>query len=312
MNRVEDLKQVADEMLGGLTPSEGSFQRILNARTAPVKRHSFSLQRAAALACAFLLVAASGYFALRPEEAALPEMATMSAGVPYAAMEESKTAVALAVPRGSVTLSKDTSPAYLGLWAQGKGANFPMVAAEGRYYRLLTNPTSIDADMLGASLGSVNAFTDEPALEDASSKVVSNIVPEGTPVYQVRGMENAAAAAMVEGELRVFQRVSFSGNAVLGGERLTDTLGSGSIKALQLSGVGTVTDPAAIDTLMGILGNAVYKGSGSKSTKQALLIEYDNHIVLQLGVKDTSLIGCGTFSCPDFITAFADSASAGQ
>lgn len=306
MNRVEDLKQIADEMLGGLKPSEGSFERIINSGTSPVKQRSFPLKRIAALSCAFLLVVTSGYFALRPSETALPGMETVSAGVPFSDTGY-QTQRALAVPRGSVTLGKDSSPAYLGLWAKGKGANFPMVAAEGRYYRLLTNPTSIDADMLGASLGTVNAFTDEPALVDAGNKVVSNIVPEGTPVYQLLGMENAAAAAMVEGEMRVFQRVSFSGNAVLGDERLTDTLGAGSIKAMQLSGVGTVTDPDAIDTLMGMLDNAVYKGSGSKSTKQALLIEYDNHIVLQLGVKDTSLIGCGTFSCPDFITAFADS-----
>lgn len=305
MNRVEDLKQVADEMLGGLTPSDGSFQHILNAGTAPRRRASFSLRRAAALACAFVLVTVSGYFALRPEERVLPEMSTMSAGTPC--MLDAEAQKVAAVPRGSVTLTKNTSSSPLGLWAKGKGANFPLVAAEGRYYRLLTNPTSIDADMLGASLGNVDAFTDEPALQDASGHVVSNIVPEGTPVYQVRGMENAAAAAMVDGELRVFQRVSFGGSAVLGGEKLVDTLGTGSIRAMQLSGVGTVTDPNAIDTLMGILSGAVYKGSGSKSAKQTLLIEYDNHIVLQLGVKDSALIGCGTFSCPDFITAFADS-----
>lgn len=308
MNRVDDLKQVADEMLGGLTPSEGSFQRILSARTAPEKQHSFSLRRAAALVCAFALVAFSGYYALRPDEPAAPEMATMSAGVPFALPDQSA-ARALAVPRGSITLSKEGAPSYLGLWAEGSGANFPLVAAEGRYYRLLTNPTSIDADMLGGALGQVGVFTDEPALEDASQTVVSNIVSAGTPVYQVRGMENAAAAAMVDGSLRVFQRVAFGGSALMGGEKLTDTLGSGSIRAMQLSGVGTVTDPDAINMLMGILGGAVFQSGGTKPADQALLIEYDNHIVLQLGVKGTSLIGCGTFSCPDFITAFADSAN---
>lgn len=309
MNRPEDLKQTADEMLGGLVPSAGSYARIMS-HGAVKPRFRFSLQRGMALAAALVAVAAGGYAALRPDKQPMA-LESRAAGALYADGSEIKVGDApmavAAVPRGAITLSKEGSPSYLGLWAAGKGANFPMVAANGRYYRMLTNPTSIDGDMLGAPIGDVSVFTDEPALADANSQVVSNVAQQGATVYHVRGMENAAAAALVDGEMRVFQRVGFGGSAVLGGEGLADTLGSGTVTALQLSGVGTVTDSAKIDALMSLLSGATYRSASSKSTKQALLIEYDNRIVLQLCVKDNSLIGCGTFSCPDFVSAFAAS-----
>ena len=305
MKKPEDIRQAADDMLGGLQAHPHHLRHILQPETSRRPLLNFRVRRLASAALALLLVAGAGLAVTRLRNPLENQIETKSAGQAPEGMMTS----ALAVPRGSITLkSGGGAPGYLGLWAEGSGANFPLVAANGKYYRLLTNPTAIDGDMLGASLGSVGIYTNEPALEDARNTVVSNVVPQGTEVYSVRGMENAAAAAMVNGSLRVFQRVSYSGNALMGSETLSSTLGKGNVTALQLSGVGTVTDSQAIDMLMGLLKNkAVYKGSGSSGGQQALLIQYDNHIVLQMTVRENDLIACGTYSCADFFSAFADS-----
>ncbi len=305
MRKPEDLRQAADEMLGGLTAPRQTLQHILHPEKVRRPYQQFRFKRLASASLALLLVAGVGYSMTLPRKAKTNGIETMAAGQ----LPDNISVSALAVPRGSITLKAGSSaPGYLGLWAAGSGANFPMVAADGRYYRLLTNPTAIDADMLGSSLGSVAVFTAEPALENASSTVVSNIVAQGTEVYSVRGMDNAAVAAMVDGNLRVFQRVSFSGSGLIGSENLASTLGKGKVVALQLSGVGTVTDPQTVDMLMGLLKNtAIYKGSSARSGQQALLIQYDNHIVLQMTVRDNDLIACGTYNCADFISAFASS-----
>ena len=303
MKRPEDIRQAADEMLKGLVAGQESYRKIIYA--GKKRPHSvFVRRRALAFAMALLLVAGGSFAALRLNAPASPTIQTKAAGN----LPEGGTTRALAIPRGSITLKSNASPAYQGLWADGSGANFPLVAAKGRYYRLLTNPTAIDADMLGTSLGSVQVYTKEPALENADSHIISNVVPEGSDVYSISGMDGAAVAAMVDGNLRVFQRVSFSGSALIGSEGLGSTLGRGRVTALQLSGVGTVSDPQNIDMLMGLLKNsASYKNSSSRAGNQSLLIQYDNHIVLQLAVKGNELSACGTWTCADFIGTFAGS-----
>ena len=113
-----------------------------------------------------------------------------------------------------------------------------------------------------------------------------------------------AVGAMVDGRMRAFQRVAFAGLALVGGESLRDTLPGGA-HALQLSGVGTVTDPGLVSQLMDILiSQAVFQGNQLNETGQALLIQYPNGLVLQMAVSGSSLSACGTWSCPAFFEAF--------
>ncbi|MDD2428397.1 MAG: hypothetical protein PHQ85_02315 [Eubacteriales bacterium] len=305
MNKPEEFRQTADEMLGGLVAGQESYQKIIDYQGkrgfAPLE-----LRRMAAFAALFVFMLGIGSVALSKRPQVAKQIETKAAGKE---MPQGATMSAWAVPRGSITLSGGGSaPGYLGLWAQGSGANFPLVAVEGRYYRLLTNPTAIDTSMLGGTLGAVEVFTNEPALADPNS-VISNVAGKGETVHTVKGMNGAAVAAMVDGNLRVFQRVSFSGNALIGSENLSSVLGKGKVVALQLSGVGTVTDIGEIDRLMDILkSRAIYKGSSGRSGNQALSIEYDNHIVLQLSVNGNDLSGCGVWSNAEFVAAFAQSA----
>ena len=120
-------------------------------------------------------------------------------------------------------------------------------------------------------------------------------------------MQGALAAAYVKGSLRVFQRVSFAGTAILGSETLMDTLADAPrITALELTGAGVIDDPATAQSLMQtLLDNAVYESAsvGSGDTK-SLLIALDNGLLMQLMVGDDAVSACGTWSCPEFFEAY--------
>lgn len=303
MTRLNKLPEIANECLGGLCADEKMLRAIRQGgHVARISTPVYKRALAFAFSLVFLFGIGAVAVSMLGKSANPPEIRTQKAGdLPPGGIE-----VAYDVPRGSIRLAaRGVVPSHVGVWAPASGGNFPMVRAEGRYYRLLKNPTAIDKAMLGSSLGEVSVFTDEPAL-DGSGAVLSNVVPQGTPVYAVRGMDGAALAAEVDGSLRVFQRVSFAGNALMGGEGLSATL-NGRVVGLQLSGIGSVTDQSTVDSLMSELkASASWQGSASRSTDQGLLIQYDSGIVLQMSVKGTQLSACGTWDCESFLLAFQE------
>ena len=210
---------------------------------------------------------------------------------------------ALDMPRGSVVITQRSQPAYRGVWEAAQGANFPLIRVDGRYYRMMTHPTDLGSDLRGDALGTVDVFTSEPAL--AENGTISNVAAQGETVYAVRGMNGAAVAASVNGSLRVFQRVSYGASALRDRERLADTLGTSPAVALELTGVGTVTDPAQAQKLMKILtDHAQLERAGTGETEQSLLIALQNGLTLQMSVRDETLMACGSWSCPEFFEAF--------
>ena len=115
------------------------------------------------------------------------------------------------------------------------------------------------------------------------------------------------AAANVNGQMRVFQRVSFGDSALVGGEKLSDTLKASSAVALELSGVGAINDPATAQRLMDILvKNASFLRAGGSETNQSLLIQLKSGLVLQMAVNGERVIACGTWACPEFFDAFQE------
>ena len=131
----------------------------------------------------------------------------------------------------------------------------------------------------------------------------------GKPVWvESTGVGSTLVAAKVDGQMRLFQRVSFNGNARRGRESLEDTLQvRGRIIGMEQSGVGTITDPAICSELMDILFDCTsFESSGSVSSRQSLVLEMDNGLVVQMAVRNDSLAACGVWSCPEFIEAFED------
>ncbi len=209
--------------------------------------------------------------------------------------------------QGEVFISANSAkPGYRNIWSEVKDGSFPLIGINGKYYRMLTNPNELDGALLGSTVASIAEYTTEPSLS-GTDVVLSNAATSGTAVYAIKGVSSdTLVAAEVNGRMRLFQRVSFNGNALRGTEQLADVLAiTGQVIGMELTGVGTVTDPASCETLLAVLlGNACYESSGSISSKAALLIELDNGLVLQLAVKGDNLAGCGVWSCPEFFEAF--------
>lgn len=301
MKRLEQLPSSADRALAGLKADEALKQRIMTAAQtkAPVRRlPAWSYALCCALALAVCLTA--GWQLLVPPQDQ-PLITTQAAGQDEVGNERSM----LDLSNDGLHISAGATPSYSSLWATGSGGNFPLIGVDGRYYRMLTSPGSVSSSQLGNSLGTVNEFTTEPALS-AAGGILSNAAGMGAEVYSIRGMDGTLVAAQVDGKLRVFQRVSFNGQALRGSERLADTLKvSGHIIAMELSGVGVVRDANTCEKLYATLTrNASYESSGSVSGKQSLHIHLDNGLVVQMLVKNDNLSACGTWSCPEFIEAF--------
>ncbi len=258
-----------------------------------------------ALAAAAVLVLAAGIFGsvslIRGRKVPNVLITSQSAGTVEdgAVLRESGF---LDVHKGTVSITSAKVPEYRSIWARGSGANFPLVASGGRYYRMLTSPGEVSGSLIGEALGTVAEFTPEPALSGAQT--VSNVCPEGTEIYAVSGMKGALAAAEVDGKMRLFQRVSFAGKALIGSETLEDTLCAGRVASMELSGVGTVTGSGAKSLWNTLCSGAVYMNASCTESGQSLLITLDNGLTLQLAVSGGTVSGCGTWACPDFFDAF--------
>ena len=303
---LRQLPETVENGLGGLTAGPHLKARIQLAATEPKKAPKwFSLARFAPIACgaaALALCVALGVGTLPGQPDPLIDSGVM--GDPTAAPR----AITADLNQSSVFISPSNhNPSYRSNWAPATGGSFPLVGVNGRYYRLVTTPRNVPADLIGNSLGSVAEFTMEPSLSGTNT-VISNAVAFGKNVYEIRGMGGTLVTAEVDGQMRLFQRVSFNGNALRGREKLEDTLEiSGQVIGMELTGVGTITDPAVCQMLLNTLFDcASYESSGSVSSKQSLLLELNNGLVLQMAVKHDSLAACGVWSCPEFFEAFED------
>ena len=305
-----------DAEMQAVQADERLRRRILNAAKEKPKAN-WSL-RFAAPAAAFLVLAVVLAVAVphiggdRGEQPADVLLKSQAAGSGQAVVtedtEEATTGLnpdamrALDVRGGTAQIS-GAAATQSGIWAQGGGANFPLIGLNGRFFRLL-EIENVSAGVLGSVVGQVDTYTSEPALSRGA--VVSNTVQQGALVYAVRGMENALVAAEVNGSLRVFQRVSYSGASVVGSESLSDTLRcAGHVAAMELGGVGSVHGADAAELAGMLLSGAVYQGAGCAETGRNLLIYLDNGLVIQMSVQGEKLCACGTWACPEFLDAFA-------
>ena len=306
--RLRELPKIAENM--GVDASAQLKYRIRNAARDRMNGRQKSL-KILGPAVALALVLCIGLGAVVPslqmgKEPKVDPLTAQAAGDGsiYNGMERG---ALLDVPQGSISISASGVPDYRSIWA-GSGANFPLVTVNGQYYRMLTTPATLSGSLRGEELGTVSVYTAEPALAEAGA-VVSNTVAEGERIYAVKDM-NGVVCANADGNLRVFQRVGYGDSAVMGAEKLKDTLPNSGVIALELSGVGSVRDSGKAQELVDILmDNAVYQRAASGETGSSLLVFYHNGITVQLAVSDEKVIGCGTWACPDFFDAFEEAAA---
>ena len=314
MKQLDQLPEIADEMLGDMVAGQELKVRILTeARGGKVRRTKPIYARAAAIAAAAVLLLGGSVYAVRRQSAA-PATAAQDQLVRSVAAGSDPTEVAVLTADAEVAKelknnslqvsSQQNAPGYHSLWVTGK-STFPLIGIQGQYYRMLSEPTSVSSSLLGSAVGTVQEYTSEPALASQSS-VMSNVVEAGTTVYGVKGMTTTLVAAEVNGAVRVFQRVSFNGTALRGSEKLSDTLQlSGHVSSIELSNVGVVEGKDACEKLLKtLLSSAVYESSGSLNNKQSLTFTLDNGLSVQMLVKGDRVAACGVWSCPDFFEAF--------
>ena len=306
--RLRQLPEIANDAMKSVTADEFLKQRIerayLNPNPEPVRRPVYrTLVPAVSLA---LVLAIGGMLALPALQGADQHgriITSQAAGTPSDIPHEDATGLG----RGNVSVAQSTIPEYRTLWENGSNGNFPLIGLNGSYYRMMTEPESVPAELLGESQGTIAEFTTEPSLS-GTDVILSNVAGFGTEVYPIVDMGDTLIAAEVNGTMRLFQRVSFNGNALQGNETLSDTLQiERRIVSMELSDVGVITDRSACELLFQtLLDNAIYESSGSITARQSLLIELDNGLTLQLAVRNDKLAACGTWSCPEFFEAFED------
>lgn len=197
---------------------------------------------------------------------------------------------------------------YTSLYA-GEGVNPPLIGVNGRFYRMLN--VTVSPDVIGTQIAEVQDFTEEPSLATTVG-VVSNVVQAGGKVFGVDGISTKTACiAEVDGTPRLFQRVGYAGTTFIGNELFEDTFDVyDQVAAVELSGVGVVTDEAEAKELIYLLSEfAVFSGTDTIESDQALTVYLHNGLSLQLMVHDESLSGCGVWVCPEFFEAFPTSES---
>ena len=313
MNRLDKLPDIAQRQLGGLQANTTLLCKIrLEAAEAKEGRKPRTIRRlrpALALCCALVLCVGAVMTLNRDIGPLVPDageanvmMASRAAG---SQAEPTAQPMTLAdVPKGSITMSAGMKRSGGSLFAQSTDAGFPLVTLQGATYRMLESPDGISRSLLGNSMGAVNEFNLEPAL--GSSGVVSNVIAMGETVYAVGDMGGALVAAEVDGALRVFQRVSYAGTAVIGTETLRDTLCVPSdVKWIEVEGLGRAEGEEAQQLMETLLKYADYQ-STAFSGSVPMQIGLTNGLTLQLMTGEDSVSACGTWSCPDFFEAFAE------
>lgn len=304
---LQNLPEAADAAMGGLTATpfmKAKIDRAVAEKKSP-RAWQTRLRPVLAMGCMALAVLLAVAIPMMNEEDPGIMMHSGELGEPT---QSPDAALSADLGSGDVRITKGRStPGYRSIWSDVDDGYFPLIGVNGKFYRMLTSPRQVDSSLMGEKLGTVSEFTREPSLSDTSA-VLSNAAAFGSDVYAISGMGDALVCAEVNGTMRLFQRVSFNGNALRGRETLADTLQlEGRIIAMELSGVGTITDPATCETLLDtLLQNATMKSNGSLSSKQALLLETDTGLVLQMNVRGDSLAACGVWSCPEFFEAFEE------
>lgn len=330
---LDHLGPIADEMLGGLHADERMRLAIKRAamegtamKGAAPKKKIGNMRLVPALCCAALAVVCVGAVGQRlskPDDMAAAfvarnvqdtpqpvEISTIAAGDGMIVSSDDGTnmsteAVMLA-DLGDGARMRKISAQEESLFAAGSG-DMPLVAVGGGVYRMLDTPKDIGPSLLAGEVGSVRTHTGEPSLASAEAMEagLSNAAGEGAAIYAIAGLaDTTAVAAQVDGQMRVFQRVSYAGRGPAGGA-LEDTFAvRGKVKEMTLSGVGTLEGEKANEVAAVLLDQAVLASADATARGEYLTVTLESGIRLQLGVSGDVLCGCGGWSCPEFFEAF--------
>lgn len=316
LDKLDQLRPIANETLGGLHADEAMRYRILRAAKDGAAPRKNTMRRIAPAVCmAALALVCVGAAGLRLNQPADESVVLAKAGTMDAPVVEIATIAAGDGPAAAGDLVADLGGgARIGAQAAKEESLFvsvdgdiAMIAVDGRVYRMLKTPKDIASGMLSGEVGSVALHDAMPSMASLKEMQagLSNVVAEGAAVYAVKGLDHqTAVAAEVDGSMRVFQRVSYAGRGPSGAS-LEETFSvRGKVKEMTLSGVGTLSGGKANDVIAVLLDEAVLKSADATARSQTLTVTLDSGLKLQLGVSGDMVCGCGGWSCPAFFEAF--------
>ena len=321
---LDQLGPIANEMLGGLEADEAMRLKIKRAaaegrqnKRTPVRRFVPAVCCAAlALACVGVAVPRLNQAGNTQNPAVMPASEPVAVSIDTIAAGEGAAFVGgeLVADLGDNARVRTAAPSGKTLFASA-GSDIALLTVDSAVYQMLETPKDIGDALLGDSLGDVSLFDEQPSLASPKEMAagLSNIVQQGTVIYSIKGLpRTTAVAAAVDGNMRVFQRVSYAGKGPAGAS-LEDTFGvRGKVKTLELSGVGTLEGSEANEVIAVLLDNAALKSADATARRQTLTVTLENGLKLQLGVSGDTLCGCGGWSCPEFFEAFEASCARAQ
>ncbi|MBQ6859344.1 MAG: hypothetical protein IJO02_07950 [Clostridia bacterium] len=309
---LDQLKPVADEMLGGLQADERMRLAIKHAAEAGVQPRKAPVRRyVPAVCCAALALACVGIAAPRlntNENVVTPADVPVTVSIDSIAAGEGAAFAGgeLVADLGDNARVRMAAPAGDSLFVHA-GGDIALVSVDGAVYQMLETPRDVGNSLLGESLGDVALFDEQPSLASPKEMAagLSNVAEQGAVIYGIKGMpETTVVAAEVDGYMRLFQRVSYAGKGPAGAS-LEDTFGvRGKVKSAELSGVGELTGEKANEVIAVLLDNASLKSTDATARRQTLTVTLENGLKLQLGVSGDTVCGCGGWSCPEFFEAF--------
>ncbi len=310
---LDQLRPIANEMLGGLEADEAMRFKIKRAAEGGYTRKNPVKRFVPAVCCAALALACVGIAAPRLNTQT-DTPAVMLASEPVAVNIDTIAAgEGAAYPGGKLVadlgdnarLRKGDASAQT-LFAEGEG-DIALVTVGNAVYQMLETPKDIGNSLLGGAVGSISVRDEQPSLASPKEMAagISNVAEVGATVYAVRGMaESTMVACEVNGSMRVFQRVSYAGRGPAGAS-LEDTFSvRGKVKSAELSGVGTLEGEKANEVIAVLLDHAALKSADATARRQTLTVTLENGLKLQLGVSGDTVCGCGGWSCPEFFEAF--------
>ena len=310
MKRLEKLPDIAQRQMAGLEASQTLLCkiRLQAAESRETPRARMSWKPIMAVCCALVLCVGA---ALTLDGAAPPGLVSadtvnvLDSRAAGAYTEPTREPETIAdVPKGSITMSAGMKRGAGSLFAQSDASSFPLITLENATYRMRESPDGVSGALLGEELGVVSEFNVEPAL--GSGGVVSNVVACGESVRAVGDMGGALVAAQVDGAVRVFQRVSYAGTAVIGRETLRDTLcDPADVEWISIDGLGRADGEAARELMETLLDFADYQ-STAFTGETSMQVGLKNGLTLQLMTGEDTVSACGTWSCPDFFESFMD------
>ena len=310
---LDQLGPVTEEMLGGLQADEAMRLKIKRAaegghmRRAPVKRFAPAICCAAlALACVGAIAPRLGGNTQEPQVMLASEPMAVAIDTIAAGEGAAFDGGTMVADLGDNARVRAVSAPAQTLFAAGEG-DIPLVTVGGAIYQMLATPKDVGTSMLGGEVGMIALYDEQPSLASPKEMAagLSNVADAGTAVYAVKGVaDSTMVACEVDGNMRVFQRVSYAGKGPAGAS-FEDTFGvRGKVKSAELSGVGTLEGAKANDVIAVLLDQAVLKSADATARRQTLTVTLENGLKLQLGVSGDTLCGCGGWSCPEFFEAF--------